>query len=531
MNARPAFAVAAAAAVALFAVSGCAPGGSNSTSAQEAVTGGQATIAIAADPGTLNPLAGNPSPSSYQLMAIAYDHLVARTADGKFQANLASSWESTPTSAKFVLRDDVKCSDGSALTPSVVAKTFAWVLDKKNSSPWLGAFIPVDAKVTPDDANKTLEVTSATPSSFLLNSLSYMPILCGSGADNPAGLATTTSGTGMFKLTGETPGQSFTFSVRPEYVWGPAGAKASDAGVPATVTVKIVANEATRANLLISGDVNVTALTGADRDRLKNQNLSKIDIPANPGLIFFNQAAGRVGADKSIRSTLSQALDLKSIASVASGGRGQDLKSIVTGTPSVCSVDTISGNVPSFDAESAKKALDAAGWKAGSDGLRSKDGKALQLKFLYPSNRGTELVAAAELIQKELRAIGADLTLVGSDNYASVLFSGGDWDIVWGPFSTEDPSVWTILVNGAAPPNGRNFASIQNATYQAKTNEAVTNAGEESCPLWGEAEAALIKDNDILPVVANTQTIYGNKAKFNLGILGSVDATSIRMSK
>ncbi|GGM97280.1 ABC transporter substrate-binding protein [Streptomyces fuscichromogenes] len=495
------------------------------------VTDGTATIAVDADPGALNPLT-NSTAAGTAIGSLAYDHLVSRTLGDKgYSGELARSWKVTTTKATFVLRKGVTCADGSTVTPSVVAKTFDWVLDTRNASPWLGAYIPADAKVTADDAAGTLTVSSPTPGSFLLENLSYMPILCGAGADNPAKLTTKTSGSGMYQLTSADAGQTYTFTVRRNYTWGADGVTAKDKGVPAKVVVEVVPNESTRANLLTAGDVNLATVGGADRDRLDRGSFTKATVRTDPALLFYNHAVGRAGADPAVRTALAQALDLKALGSVATGGRGTELKSIVTGEPAVCSYDAITGNLPAGTLKTAAAALDAAGWKKGGDGIRSKNGKKLALTVLYPSNRGADLVSAVELLQTQWTKLGVKVRLTGSDSYATTLFTGGDWDVVWAPFSTEDPSVWTILANGQAPPRGRNFASIDNKDYQQQIARAQKVAGAASCTDWKAAEAALVRNADLTPIEANSKTVYGSHVTFRVGQLGAVKGSTIRLTK
>ncbi|NNN30741.1 ABC transporter substrate-binding protein [Streptomyces sp. S3(2020)] len=495
------------------------------------VTDGTATIAVDADPGALNPLT-NATNAGTAIGSLAYDHLVSRTVGDKdYSGELAESWKVTPTTATFTLRKNVTCADGSAVTPSVVAKTFAWVLDAKNASPWLDAYIPAGSKVVADDEANTLTITAPRAGSFLLQNLSYMPILCGAGADAPAELTAKTSGSGMYALTSSVSGQSYTFALREDYTWGADGASAEDKGVPAKVVVKVVPSEATRANLLTTGGLTLATVGGADRDRLDKAGLTSTTVKADPALLLYNQAAGRVAADQTVRTALAQALDLDALGSVATGGRGSKLKSIVTGEPAVCSYDAITGNLPSGTLQQAGAALDKAGWKAGSGGIRAKDGKQLSLKVLYPSNRGSDLVSAVELLQSQWTKLGVKVELTGSDTYATTLFTGGDWDVVWAPFNTEDPSVWKILVDGQAPPKGRNFAAVDNADYRQAVAKAQKISGSASCATWGQAEAALIKAADVTPIEANSKTVYGSHVKFRVGQLGVVKGSSIRLTK
>ncbi|MFI8634219.1 ABC transporter substrate-binding protein [Microbacterium sp. NPDC077663] len=516
-------------------VAGCSgqPADGEPTGDTDYVSGGTAIIAINADPGSINPLAANATTASYTVWGLAYDTLtIASTASSEPLPNLAESWDVTADTATFKIRDGIVCSDDSDVTPSVIAKSFDWVLNPDNASPWFGAFVPPGSTVTADDEAGTLTIQSPTPSSFLLKNLSGMPIVCGAGADDLSLTDDATFGSGMFELSQATPGQSYKFDLRPEYAWGPGDITAKDPGVPEAVELSVVPNESTAANLLLAGDVTIASIGGSDRDRLDSQSYFSVEYPNDPGLVFFNQVEGRATADLAVRKALSQALNLDDLGNIATGGRGEPLQTIVTGIPQTCSPETpISDFAPEFDADAAAAALDKAGWVEGSNGVREKDGVPLALNLLFPSNRGPGIPAAMEAIQTAWTELGVDVTLTGSDAYAGTLFSGGDWDAVWGPFATEDPSVWRILLSGDAPPAGRNFSSSNNVEYTELVAKAQSLPGSESCQTWLEAEQSLAKNVDVLPVTANTKTAYGDNAEFALRNPGAVLGSTIRLTK
>ena len=63
-----------------------------------------------------------------------------------------------------------------------------------------------------------------------------------------------------------------------------------------------------------------------------------------------------------------------------------------------------------FDPEEAATILDGAGWTAGADGIREKDGQKLSFDVVYaPLFTGSQ--AVLELTQQQLRAVGIDLEL------------------------------------------------------------------------------------------------------------------------
>lgn len=487
------------------------------------------TIALQSAPDGMNPLAAVPTVAMNTVAQLAYETLVVIvTGSDEPQPSLASSWEVSSTSAAFTLRDDILCSDGSTVTPSVVAKSFEWVLDPDNGSAMLGNYVPADAVVTADDDNGTLTITTETPTSFLLEQLAFVPILCGSAADDPSVLTDQTMGTGLFQLSSQTVGQQYVFTRRDDYTGGYNGTTGTTAGVPKTVTLEVVADSQTTTNLLAAGEVDIATVSG-DTSAVSSLGFAEEDVLGPPATLYFNQASGRVLEDQALRAALAAGIDSDAVGNVATGGRGIALTTLDLDNPQACVGDAVTGNRASFDVDAAAAALDELGWLEGTDGIRSKDGTTLTLKLLYPSNRGSELVSGVELLQQEWQALGVDVELIGSDSYASVLFGGGDWDVVWAPITVQWPSSFVGMFSGPTPAEGgMNITGASNAEYEAIVAEAQQLPSSESCDLWIESEASLIKNTDVYPIATNVSKVYGNGAEFNL-MQGAVLGVSLRL--
>ncbi len=91
------------------------------------------------------------------------------------------------------------------------------------------------------------------------------------------------------------------------------------------------------------------------------------------------------------------------------------------------------------DVEGAKKLLDDAGWKAGSDGIREKDG--VKLSVVYPVFSDSPVQAAlAKALQQQEKAVGIDLKIETrpSANFSTDL-STKNWDAVSLRFTDSDP--------------------------------------------------------------------------------------------
>src|SRR3546814_12407044 len=82
-------------------------------------------------------------------------------------------------------------------------------------------------------------------------------------------------------------------------------------------------------------------------------------------------------------------------------------------------------------------------------------------------------------------------------------------------------------LSGPPAPEGTNFASIDNADYQAAVAEALQLDGSDSCPKWQEAETALFEAADVVPFANNPIRMFGNGAEFTW--FGEPQPTTIRL--
>ncbi|TDD69274.1 ABC transporter substrate-binding protein [Jiangella aurantiaca] len=525
---RIAPALAAALAVVLAACGG-SDGGDGPSEAggnAEPVVDGTFTTAVAADPGNLHPhltvLAATRAIDNY-----LYDKLVYFTVDGEELPWLAESWEVTPTTVTYTLRDGVTCTDGTPLTATDVAANFQFVVDEANVSPVRGVLVPAEMTATADDAARTVTITTPAPDPFLLQSTGDLFIACKAGLDDPSLLEEDGIGTGMFELTEVVRDDHYTFQRRDDYTWGPDGRTAVEPGTPATVNIRVIANESTAANLLLSGELNAASVVGPDRQRLEQQ-YEQVTMRAVVGELFFNQAAGNPGADDAVRAALAQALDFEELMSVITGGYGQRSEALAVIDPVACRYDAVDGHLPAQDSEAAAAALDAAGWTAGSDGVRSKDGASLQLELIYNSTRGDTTAAAAELIAATWTELGVAATTRGlpPTEYNEVVFGTGSWGAALLPVNLRLPSQMVPFLSGPPPADGGvNLASIDNPGYAAAVAEAMTLPGQEGCDKWQEAEEALFAENDVLIFADETVPIFLDGVTVERGGDGPIPAT------
>ena len=503
----------------VVALTGCTGGGPSSDGAYVQVIG--------TDLGSLDPHLVATS-AGFSAARFAYDPLVNIDAEGALSSGLAESWEVDGTTVTFTLRDDVTCADGSDFTASTVKANLDFVGDPENASPLLGTFLPAGATVEADDAAGTVTLELASPAPFVLEGIANVVMLCDAGVDDRSLLESGTYGTGPYVLTEAAANDHYSYELREGYAWGPDGASTDAEGMPATVELRVIDNETTAANLLLSGDVNAAGIFGPDAARLAD--LVQGGSRAITGEAWFNHAADRPTADPAVRTALVQALDLDELANVITSGTGERATQLAVAAPAACVGGDFTSSLPAAGADEAAATLDEAGWTLGADGLRTRDGAPLAITFLHDSALGAGGSAAAELAVAAWQELGVtvDAQTKPTDEMSGVMFGGGVWDVIWEPLNVNTPDQLLGFLTGPGPAEGGvNFASIANAEYEAAAAEAMGLSGTDSCEAWFDAEAALVADASVLPFANNILSIYGNGAEFE--VTDTIVPTSIRL--
>ncbi|MEU6476714.1 ABC transporter substrate-binding protein [Streptomyces sp. NPDC047017] len=521
---KKARAVAACLAASLLAA-GCGSGG------QAGSAGGDAfSLAIKSDPGLLDPALVQ-NTTTYTALSLAYDTLVDIGSDGRVVSGLADKWDVKPSSVTFTLRRDAVCADGSPVTPSTIAANVAHITDPATKSPAYGVVVPEGLTARADDAAGTVTLSTPQPFAFILQSTRYLFMVCGAGLKNRSLLRNGTSGSGPFRLTSARPDQSYTFTRRKDYTWGPGGVTAADPAMPGSVVLKVVGSESTAANLLLSHQLNAAQFAGPDRARVTHvPGLTTTVQPNGTQEFFFHQGQGHPGHDPAVRTALLQAVDLHALGEIATGGTGVPPTGLVM-PPRPCPGDTVRGHLPAFDPRAAAAALEAAGWHRSGDGVRRKDGRRLTIRMIYGTSAGETMAAAAEYLADAWKKAGADVRLraLSDASYSEVEAVTQDWDVDWAPLGVTLPTQLLGALSGPFTPDGGNFAHLTDRKYEQLTAAADKLPGTSGCAKWAQSESALFDSADLVPVVDKTLTTAAHDATFRI-TAGLLDPTSIRMT-
>lgn len=460
--------------------------------------------------------------SSFQdgvALSSMYDPLVDFDPGGKIVPGLASSWTTTPTSATFKLRAGVSCSDGTKLTSQMVADSLTRFLDPKTAAPFLNLLVggKNPAKVTAPDMN-TVKIALQKPWSGLLPGLTspYTGVICPAGLKNPDSMLTKSFGTGPFVAASQVPGASYTLKRRAEYSWGPQFLQAPKGGTPPqTLVLKVVEDESTRANLMSTGELQISAYGTDAWKRFKGQQgYNVVNAPQADTWLIFNENTGHPTADKSVRKAISQAVDRQRINQIQSFGSGKLISNI--GEPSYqCYDPGLDSLLPKVDTAAASAAL-----------------KGAKIRII-----GTNLLAGGDAnayLLAALKAVGANATVTTMNNgqWVSDLFSGkNDWDVTIMVLANTISSFLEAggFMVGSAPPAGQNLGNTQNPEAETALAEAGANEGAAKCAAISKFQRALLNNNDVLPIATSPVNTVFTGGTSGVVVKGFVRTGTIRV--
>ena len=354
------------------------------------------------------------------------------------------------------------------MTASVVKRNLDYAANPANNSPVMDIYVPKDTKTAANNRKRTVTVTFPSSNPFPFQGLGSVHMVCSKGLANRSSLVNGADGSGPYKMVSASPGSKYRFKLRKGYKWGPNGSTSK--GMPAKVVLKVITNETTAANLLLTGGLNIATVTGPDRSRLQKAKLFKRVVVAQPGEIWFNEKQGHPTASAAVRKGIVQALHLGQFGKVFTSGNGVPMKQLTLQTFTPCSGNSVKGNVPKHNLAAARTALSSHP----------------SLKLVYPNDGGASAGAAMTLAQQDLDAAGATATLDGmtTPGLLGTLFGSGNWDIALVPLGVSAPTQAVPFFSGPTPPNGNNFAGINNAKYGSQVASALKTTGATSCGHW-----------------------------------------------
>lgn len=395
----------------LLALTACSGGGEGA----DAHPGEPDTIRITMDiPASFDPVDSLSLPD-YIVSRASFDTLV-RKDDSGLVPGLAESWETTPTSLDFVIREGGTCSDGTPITATVVKDSLDYLAtsDGPNGAFVFGGQVPA---ITADDAARTVAIRLESPWPSVLQSLSVATagIICPAGLADPEGLqAGHVEGaeSGPYILTDAEPGVQYTYELRDDYTLWPEWTTDIEGEPAKTVKYVMAPDTSSASNLVLDGQLDIAKIMQESADRFdESKGYTVTPFPFGDFYLIFNERDTSPFTDQKLREAVVHAIDREAFTDISTSGVGE-VATTFAKESALCVTGDDSALLP-YDPEAAQA---LAGTK---------------IRLIGPNVVGTN-GAGNTYVQEMLRAAGAEVELENVDvgTWISKVFTEpGSWDL------------------------------------------------------------------------------------------------------
>jgi peptide/nickel transport system substrate-binding protein len=373
---------------------------------------------------------------------VIFGRLINYDSQGKLIPEQAESWTVSPDNLVYTikLRPGLTFSDGSALTAEDVAFTLTVLHDPtlESETDIMPAAIAGGAEYKTGKADsiagikvidpQTIEITTTRPGAKTLALLGG-PVLSkahyGKGfargqLDGIRALGGDPLGAGAYVFDKFIPGQEVRFHANPAYFKGKPAVEHF---------IYRITSDATKLQLFQTGETDYDGFTVSQDnvDALQSLGFAAINLygSSDYSMIEFNPKDPLL-QDPRVRHALTYGLDRQTLVTVVYQGYG--LVATQPVAPISWAYDASAVDPYAFDPAKAAALLDEAGWKAGADGIRVKDGQRLSLRLLATKSLFND--ALIPIAQENWKAIGVDLVPEVSDfNALLAKRKSGDYNL------------------------------------------------------------------------------------------------------
>jgi peptide/nickel transport system substrate-binding protein len=383
------------------------------------------------------------------------DSLVSMDDDGEVVPWIATEWETSEDRLTwtFTIREGVEFTDGTPLDAQAVADNFDFWMDPESPN---GGNSTVQAYLNNyyDSASATdathVELKLTKPYSPLLPALTQAYF----GLQSPQSLTSRSAeeiceqpvGSGPFTVEEWQRGQQVVLAKNPDYDWAPENAKHQGPAYVDKVEWKFLHDPVARFGSLTTGESDVVYDVPSPQWQTAEQTFQtqQVIIPGRPVALSLNTVKG-VFTDVKVRQALAFGTDRQAAVESAFNGvipfEGNGSVSQATTGYNEDVVD----DYP-YDPDQAERLLDEAGWtEKDGDGIRSKGGKPLTARLVYPAGAivTSEGATVLQNLQAQAKEVGFDLELVPATQA----------EVFAGKYSGPDaydayPSYWTAPTSG-----------------------------------------------------------------------------------
>ncbi len=405
------------------------------------------------------------------------------------------------------IRDDVKFTDGERLTAEDVAFTYNTVksVSSVNDFTMLKEAVAVDDTTVEFHMEKEYSIWPYTMAIVgIVPEHAYGPDY----GSNPIG-------SGRYMMKQWDKGQQVIFEANPDYY--------GEAPKMKKVVVLFMEEDAAFAAVLgnqvdvayTSASYSEQAIAGYELLSFASVDNRGFNLPAVSQTTDAdgNSIGNDFTSDVLVRRAINIGIDREQIIENVMYGYGSAAYSVCDGMPWYNETAEVA-----YDPEGAAVLLDEAGWLAGPDGIREKDGVKAAFTLMYPTSEGVRQMMAAD-VANQLKVLGIDVTIegVGWDvAYTRALYEPLMWG--WGAHTPmELYNMYHTVEDGLAV-----YSPYANKTVDQYMDEALAaDSLEESYELWKKAqwdgETGITQDGDIPWIwLANIDHLYWSRENLNV---------------
>ncbi len=344
-------------------------------------------------------------------MAMMFETLIERNADGEWVGALAKSWKASADGLTytFVLRDKAGFSDGSKVTADDVVFTF----ERLKTATTYTNLLKNMTKVTAVD-DHTAEFTLAKPDRGFLDTVGRFGnsgILSRKAVEgNSKYFTKPTATSGPWQLTSYVPASEMKFEVNKNYPQLPK-ITSIDYKFSSDPTSDVAAVESGSADF---GSVDYSAVS-----EVKKNNTVQVVQGKTISPTFFAWDTSKAPFNNlSVRQAVAYALDRDAVRKTCWFGTGAAAYGnvLIPGSDDYLTVEPYKTSSRSEAVDKAKQLLDQAGWKDKGGKFRVaegvsgvKDGTQLAVTVPYESN-WTAAACHTQLLQSNMADIGFKIT-------------------------------------------------------------------------------------------------------------------------
>ncbi len=429
--------------------------------------------------------------------------LIRTNADMEFENDLATEYfvSEDGMTWTFTIREDVKFTDGEALTAEDVAFTFTTAMQTENSEADLSMVKSVEAA-----DEKTVIFHMAKPYNAFLYTLAVFGIVpehcydSSTYGDNPIG-------SGRYMLTQWEKGQQVILEANPDYY----GEK-----VRMKKVIILFMEEDTALAAVKSGQVDIAytsaiyseeKISGYELLYCKSVDSRGISLPVMPegsekrdGEITY-EAGNEVTSNKAIRQAMNYAVNRQALVDYVLNGYGQAAYSVSDNMP--WSNEAV---IVPYDVEMARAILAEDGWEdADGDDILEKDGIKAEFTVYYSASDFVRQALTAEF-SNQMKEIGIRVNYEGLGSWDELYEKMYSDPIIWGWGSNSPIENYQLYyTNGSC-----NFSGYSSEKTDAALDAALAATDmEKSYELWQEAQIEVAAEEEALWVwLVNVDHLY-----------------------